>query len=365
MADQLTIDARPRNSCGLRPGRYTLTGGTLLIEAGMSIGAAMDRRLSEGGATFTPAAADAQPAAEPTCEHCGGTGEVLAHAENCHDDLCALNGDAHSCAGRVDPCSCAAQAAAEPAWWRKRADEIELQVAQGQSDAMRCYTDMRALLQAAAQPARAGGDDLRECMTGDSNYAAGMLLGWNLCVAGEEAAFHRLRESRMRDAAQACAALAAAPQPAASTVPARWVSERYGGEFDGMTAGQGYRKGWNDCRDAMLAAAPAAVERQARPRLKVRLTSYPETNGKRNWTAMIVRGEPWDGLIGNDGGITVSRGEFWNRVAYHAERARFLLGERDTEPHILDYGDDVMTPDEWKGEGRHPIKAAKAGGDQA
>ncbi|WP_295537900.1 ASCH/PUA domain-containing protein [uncultured Pseudacidovorax sp.] len=56
----------------------------------------------------------AQPAAEPTCEHCGGTGEVLAHAENCHDDLCALNGDEHSCVGRIEPCSCAAQPAAEP-----------------------------------------------------------------------------------------------------------------------------------------------------------------------------------------------------------------------------------------------------------
>ena len=37
-------------------------------------------------------------------------------------------------------------------WWRQRADEIELEVAQGKSSAMRCYTDMRALLQAAAAP---------------------------------------------------------------------------------------------------------------------------------------------------------------------------------------------------------------------
>lgn len=44
--------------------------------------------------------------------------------------------------------------AAQPAagWWRQRADEIELEVAQGKSSAMRCYTDMRALLQAAAAP---------------------------------------------------------------------------------------------------------------------------------------------------------------------------------------------------------------------
>ena len=91
---------------------------------------------------------------------------------------------------------------------------------------------------------------------------------------------------------------------------------------------------------------------QNRPRLTVWLTNFPESNGKRNWTAMFVRTEPWDGLRGNAGGITIARGEFWNRVAYEAERAKFLIGERDTEPHIRDYGDDIMTPEEWKGEHR-------------
>lgn len=88
------------------------------------------------------------------------------------------------------------------------------------------------------------------------------------------------------------------------------------------------------------------------PRLTVRLCSFPESNGKRNWTALLVRVEKWDGLIGNCGGITVDRGELWNRVAYEAEIARFLIGERDTEPHILDYGDDIETPEQWAGETR-------------
>lgn len=50
-----------------------------------------------------------------------------------------------------------APAQQEPNWWRKRADEIELAVARsGSTDAMRCYTDMRTLLQAAtAAPAPA------------------------------------------------------------------------------------------------------------------------------------------------------------------------------------------------------------------
>lgn len=45
-----------------------------------------------------------------------------------------------------------APAQQEPNWWRKRADEIELAVARsGSTDAMRCYTDMRTLLQEVAR----------------------------------------------------------------------------------------------------------------------------------------------------------------------------------------------------------------------
>ena len=86
------------------------------------------------------------------------------------------------------------------------------------------------------------------------------------------------------------------------------------------------------------------------PKLTVVLKSFPESNGKRNWTAMFKRVEKFDGLIGSCGGITIAQGELWNRVAFYAERARFLLGERDTEPYILDYGDDIHTPEEWAGE---------------
>jgi len=106
------------------------------------------------------------------------------------------------------------------------------------------------------------------------------------------------------------------------------------------------------------------------PQLKVVLTSYPESNGKRNWTAIFKRVEPFNGLIGNCGGITIAQGELWNRVAYEAERAKFLLGERDDEPWILDYGDDIKTPEEWQGEkGRAAhiaeFKSRHVGYDQA
>lgn len=40
------------------------------------------------------------------CAECHGTGEVFGHADDCHDDLCALNGDEHSCSGKVEPCGC-------------------------------------------------------------------------------------------------------------------------------------------------------------------------------------------------------------------------------------------------------------------
>lgn len=88
---------------------------------------------------------------------------------------------------------------------------------------------------------------------------------------------------------------------------------------------------------------------QAQPALKVVLTSFPESNGKRNWTAFFKRVEPFDGLAGSCGGITIDYGECWNRIAYEAERARVLLGERISEPDILEYGKDVKTPEEWLG----------------
>ena len=43
------------------------------------------------------------------CPHCGDAGAVFLHADNCDDNLCALNGDYHSCVGKVEPCPyCAA-----------------------------------------------------------------------------------------------------------------------------------------------------------------------------------------------------------------------------------------------------------------
>lgn len=102
-------------------------------------------------------------------------------------------------------------------------------------------------------------------------------------------------------------------------------------------------------------AEPCHKKRQ--PILTVQLLAFPESNGKKNWTAMLVRTEPWGGLVGNRGGITIARGELWNRVAYEAERAKLLIGERDTEPDILDFSDDIESPEQWAGEIRGERKA--------
>lgn len=85
--------------------------------------------------------------------------------------------------------------------------------------------------------------------------------------------------------------------------------------------------------------------------LTVKLVSLPESNGKRNWQAYFVRknNDNFKGLIGSLGGVCIAWGECFNRVAYEAERARFLIGERTEEPKIKAYAEDVDTPQEWKG----------------
>lgn len=123
-------------------------------------------------------------------------------------------------------------------------------------------------------------------------------------------------------------------------------------------SGSGLDETWQVAGATLLAPPPESatsrtehssrMTRQNQP-LTVRLMCFPESNGDKNWTAMFVRKAPFDGLVGNAGGITIERGEFWNRVKYAAEEARFLLGERDNEPDILQYGTDVKDPDEWTG----------------
>lgn len=67
----------------------------------------------------------------------------------------------------------------------------------------------------------------------------------------------------------------------------------------------------------------------------------PESNGKSNWTAILHR--KGDGLM--DGPhITIDRSEYPDRVRYEADRVRFIIGEIDKEPFVLDYDDKLVSP---------------------
>ena len=40
------------------------------------------------------------------CDDCQGEGEYFTHSDECCDERCALNGDYHSCPGRIVRCGC-------------------------------------------------------------------------------------------------------------------------------------------------------------------------------------------------------------------------------------------------------------------
>lgn len=49
--------------------------------------------------------------------------------------------------------------------------------------------------------------------------------------------------------------------------------------------------------DASKLVPSLTVGERSQPRLTVRLQSFPESNGKRNWTALLVRTEKWGGEV--------------------------------------------------------------------
>jgi hypothetical protein len=81
--------------------------------------------------------------------------------------------------------------------------------------------------------------------------------------------------------------------------------------------------------------APIASAEQAVPvaALTVWYGSMPESNGKTNWTAILHNGDMASGM-------TIDRSEYPDRVRYAADRVRWLIGDLDKEPWILDYDAD-------------------------
>jgi len=89
-------------------------------------------------------------------------------------------------------------------------------------------------------------------------------------------------------------------------------------------------------RGEAILAAPQASE-AVRNALAVWYGSMPESNGRKNWTAILYR----KGEVVFDGPhITIDRSEYPDRVRYEADRVRYLIGEIDEEPWILDYDAD-------------------------
>lgn len=86
-------------------------------------------------------------------------------------------------------------------------------------------------------------------------------------------------------------------------------------------------------RVAAAPAAPQAAQQVQQAQLTVWYGSMPESNGKTNWTAILHRGDI-------SSGITIDRSEYPDRVRYEADRMRWMIGELDKEPFILDYDAD-------------------------
>jgi len=86
-------------------------------------------------------------------------------------------------------------------------------------------------------------------------------------------------------------------------------------------------------RNRHAAAELVAASLLAVP-LSVWYGSMPESNGKKNWTAILHRGDFMEG-------ITIARSEYPDRVRYEADRMRHLIGELPEAPDILAYDADL------------------------
>lgn len=78
------------------------------------------------------------------------------------------------------------------------------------------------------------------------------------------------------------------------------------------------------------------------PELDVWVGPMPESNGKTNYTAILMRK---GGSLFDDGmTMTIARSEYPGRVNYEADRVRYLIGQRETEPFVLDYDSEERSP---------------------
>ena len=90
----------------------------------------------------------------------------------------------------------------------------------------------------------------------------------------------------------------------------------------------------NRCIAYLAPPAPVSAEPV---QLEVWYGSMPESNGKSNFTAILRR--KGASMFDTDG-FTIARSEYPERVRYDADCVRYLIGEIDKKPFILDYDAD-------------------------
>lgn len=117
---------------------------------------------------------------------------------------------------------------------------------------------------------------------------------------------------------------AAAPKVPAPVVPL--VEEVY--EALGKNQARTSPENVVDVLHALIETETRAAPQDGK--LTVWYGSMPESNGKSNFTAILHRGDVSKGM-------TIDRSEYPDRVRYEADRVRWLIGELDREPWILDY----------------------------
>ena len=84
----------------------------------------------------------------------------------------------------------------------------------------------------------------------------------------------------------------------------------------------------------ILQTAQSSPPAKQRNRLAVWFGPMPESNGKLNWTVILHNGDVTQG-------ITLARSEYTDRVRYEADRVRWLLGDLDKKPFLMDYDVDL------------------------
>lgn len=85
--------------------------------------------------------------------------------------------------------------------------------------------------------------------------------------------------------------------------------------------------------------ATAHIEQGEAVALTVWYGSMPESNGKSNFTAVLMRkGAEW--MDGMTDGHTIDVSEYPDRVRYEADRVRWLIGELAEKPDMLAYDAD-------------------------